>query len=104
MKPPVRRLGRGLGAFLDFGPAGEDGTAYVADALDARGASVLETSEAPVPVVRPEPRQVPVAAPPRAAAPAPAPAPPPPSPPPADDRGFVDDVVLDLSFPEVELD
>jgi hypothetical protein len=98
MKPPVRRLGRGLGAFLDFGPAGEDGTAFVADALTARGASVLETSAPATPVPRPEPRPAPVAVAARPSIVAP------PAPPPPDDRPFVDDVVLCLTFPEVDLE
>jgi hypothetical protein len=96
MKPPARRLGRGLGAFLDFGPASEDGAARVADALETT--SVLETSETPPPVVPTPPAKV-VAAPvpvvvavPAAAAPV--------------EEGclFVDEVVTPLSFPEVELE
>lgn len=106
MKPPVRRLGRGLGAFLDFGPAGEDGTAFVADALEARGASVLETSApaappAPAPAPPPQPRPAPVAPTPQASV-AVAPVARPDSP--RDDRAFVDDVVEGLSFPEVDLE
>jgi hypothetical protein len=103
MKPPVRRLGRGLGAFLDFGPAGEDGTAFVADALGGSGASVLETS-APAPVPAPprlDPRPAPSAVSPRPSIVAPAA--PPPVPSAADDAAFVDDVVEGLSFPEVDL-
>jgi len=79
MKPTTRRLGRGLGAFLDFGPSGEDGAAFVSGAITADATSILETSVAspgrprgPVPAIarQPVPAPVPVAAP-VAAAPAP---------------------------------
>jgi hypothetical protein len=72
MKTPARRLGRGLGAFLDFDPAGDDGEAFIEDAIGGAKASVIQTSttSADLPV-----RAAPVAA--RAPAPA---APPPPAP------------------------
>jgi hypothetical protein len=79
MKSPSRRLGRGLGAFLDFGPADEDGAARIEGVLSAGDAtSVIETSAAPVPrkhspVAKPAPRSVVPAV--AAAAPTPAPAP-----------------------------
>lgn len=101
MKPPARRLGRGLGAFLDFAPADETGATRVSDVIaDAQATSVLETSNAasppPAPIA-PTPRAVPVP-------PPPAPAPAPRAEPVAEPSAFVDEVVLDLSFPEVELE
>jgi len=147
MKPSTRRLGRGLGAFLDFGPAGDDGRTQVSDVISSESAtSVIETSgpaatrvpapppvarapvvaaaralaptqstlplrapaQAPSPALAPAPR--PVAAPLLASerpvvAPAPAPAPAAAQPEPVDDDcAFVDDIVVGLTFPDVELD
>jgi hypothetical protein len=77
MKPTTRRLGRGLGAFLDFGPSGADGAAFVPDAIRADATSILETSVAPparalAPVVvrQPAPAPAPVSPPAPVAAPA----------------------------------
>ena len=116
MTTPSRRLGRGLGAFLDFGPADGDGAARVFDAIAAAEAkSILETSAQvappkPVPVAaKPQPvpvtaKQSPVA-PPKSVPVAPKPAPAPvPEPPAADDSAFIDDIVVGLSFPDVELE
>jgi hypothetical protein len=101
MKPPARRLGRGLGAFLDFDPKGDDGEAFVEDAIGG-AASVLQTSTtsaetAPSRIVVPAAR----AAAPAAAAPAPPPPaprvtvpPPPPAAEPAPEFAFVDDVFV----------
>jgi hypothetical protein len=125
MKPAARRLGRGLGAFLDFGPAGEDGAAFVSEAIEARAPSVLETSATPVAPAAPSPPAPPRAAPPpappppaaarpqSAPVPAPAPAPAPRASAPAapaapaiasDEPAFVDDVVFGLTFGDVELE
>jgi len=120
MKSPSRRLGRGLGAFLDFGPEGDDGATRVERAVAAGDAtSVLETSAQtpvpPSPPARPAPTK-PVAAPAAAAPVTPPVAIPPaakpvaPAPPPApvvqdmQDDAFIDDVVVGLSFPDVELE
>src|SRR5262245_54051662 len=119
MKPPARRLGRGLGAFLDFDPAGDDGEAFIEDGI--RGAtSVLKTSTpaaelvsaraaplaACMPVKTAAPRaSAPVAAPPAPPPPAPgvaAPAPPVVvrEPEPVQEMLFVDDeIVIDDSPP-----
>jgi hypothetical protein len=132
MKPPTRRLGRGLGAFLDFGPAGEDGAAFVAESLASDAESILETSAearpAPAPAPAPPARVVAAAAPvvpapppaarivtpppappaqPAAAppvVPVAAPAPPPAPPALADEGVFIDDVVVALTFTDVELE
>ena len=93
MKSPTRRLGRGLGAFLDLRPVGEDGAAFVSDSRTAETASILDASVAP-----PEPS--PPAPVPRAAKPI-APTPPPVA---ADECGFIDDLVAPLTFPDVELE
>src|SRR5262245_28162847 len=121
MKQPTRRLGRGLGAFLDFDPAGDDGEAFIEDGI--RGAaSVLKTSTPAAELV--SARAAPLAAftPVRGAAPAartPAPAAAPPTPrvsaPPApvaarepdpepiQEMLFVDDeIVTGISFSEEE--
>jgi hypothetical protein len=112
MKTPARRLGRGLGAFLDFDPKGDDGEAFVEDAIGG-AASVLQTSTtsaetAPSRIVVPAARAPapavasPVAAP-QSVGRAPAPPPPaprvtvPPPPPaaePAPEFAFVDDVFV----------
>lgn len=133
MRTPSRKLGRGLGAFLDFGPAEGDGAARVSDAIGGKETtSVLETSApaapkpapaaakpapapppavvattalAPTPppalpvIVAPSPPPAPVVPPP--------PAPPVPAPPPApvaNDSPFIDDEVVGLTFPDVELE
>jgi hypothetical protein len=125
MKPTTRRLGRGLGAFLDFAPAGEDGAARVGEMIaSAEATSVLETS-APRPPVRSAVVQVVATvvvtapAPLSPAAPAPVAAPVERAPPPIakaapvapvdeapvlDDALFLDDVVVGLSFGDVELE
>jgi hypothetical protein len=114
MKPGAKRLGRGLGAFLDFGPEGDEGGAYVPVAASEDSTSVLETS---TPAAAPAPAKAP-AAPVPAPSPPPAPrltAPPPPPPPPAPPRRepeparpaavvFEDEIVGGLTFPDVELD
>jgi hypothetical protein len=99
MKPPARRLGRGLGAFLDFDPAGDDGEAFIEDAIGG-AASVLQTSTTAAETVPAR------AAAPAARAPAPvavrAPEPPAPvreavrerPPEPAEEAGFVDDEIV----------
>ena len=115
MKPAARRLGRGLGAFLDFGPAGDDGAAHVSEVIGAPEAtSILETS-APAPKPSPPPKPVPPALRP-AARPVPAAAAPPspPKPVPAapqaakpaaeEEPAYVDEEVVGLSFPDVELE
>ncbi len=112
MKAPARRLGRGLGAFLDFGEPDEDGAARVERVIAAADApSVLETSAngpppkpapraaVPKPVPPPPARVDPPAAPPAAAPPVPKP-----TAPAADDAAFIDDVVVGLTFPDVELE
>ena len=100
MKPTTRRLGRGLGAFLDFGPSGEDGAAFVSGAITADATSILETSvaspvraPAPAPAVarQPAPAPVPVPAPAAPVTPRFVPAPPPV----ADEPEFIDDVFFD---------
>ncbi len=69
-----RRLGRGLGSFLNFAPAGEDGAPHVVEALtDPAATSILSVSTLPPP-------EAPAPAP-RRPAPVPPP-PPPPAPPP----------------------
>ena len=110
MKTPARRLGRGLGAFLDFDPAGDDGEAFIEDALGGAKASVIQTSTTSADAL---PRRAPPVA---ARTPAPAAAPPvpaapppvqrvvvPPPPPPVEVREpelpFFDDVIVtDISF------
>ena len=100
MKSTTRRLGRGLGAFLDFGPAGEDGAAFVADSLAAETTSILETSAAVPPPPAPVPAPARVLLPPAKLI-----APPPPPPlHEADDRAFIDEFVAPLTFPDVELE
>src|SRR6516225_3027699 len=92
MKSPSRRLGRGLGAFLDFGPADEDGAARIEGVLAAADAtSIIETSAEPVPrkhspTETPARRPVTTVAPPIAAAPAPVAV--------APEPAFVDDVLF----------
>ena len=109
MKTPARRLGRGLGAFLDFDPAGDDGEAFIEDAIGGSKSSVLQTSTTSGDTVparaAPSPSRAPasVAQQPAAAAPPPAPRvtvpPPPPAEEPASDSPFFDDeIVADLSF------
>lgn len=102
MKPPARRLGRGLGAFLDFDPKGDDGEAFVEDAIGG-ATSVLQTStnSAETNPVRAAPTVARVAAPAAAAAVAPPPAPrvtapppPPPAPEPEPEFAFIDDVIV----------
>ena len=97
MKSPSRRLGRGLGAFLDFGPADEDGAARIEGVLSAADAtSIIETSAEPVPrkhsptetrTRRPAPPVAPPPAAPAAAAVVTTPAPTP-------EPVFVDDVLF----------
>ena len=126
MKPSTRRLGRGLGAFLDFGPEGQEASAYVPGGTSDEAKSVLETSTQspappaerpvppPAPVLRaissPTPAPVPV----RVAPPAtPAPAPvvrrvePEPEQAPragAEDSPFIDEIVGGLTFPDVDFE
>ncbi len=97
MKNPGRRLGRGLGAFLDFDPAGDDGAAFIADALNGGTKPLLQTSTTsgeakPVRVAPPAARA------PAPVAPPPAPRvivpPPVPLPEPQPEFEFVDDVIV----------
>ncbi len=92
MKPPARRLGRGLGAFLDFGPVGPDGVARLPEA-SAESAAAPPPAPAPAAPPAPEPPPSPVAPPPVAETPA---AP--------DESSFDDDMVVGLAFPDVELE
>ena len=111
MKTPARRLGRGLGAFLDFDPAGDDGEAFIEDALGGAKASVIQTSTTPADAVLSRAALVAARTPAPVAPPPPAPAAPPPAPritvppapQPADVREpelpFFDDVIVtDISF------
>ena len=126
MKPSTRRLGRGLGAFLDFGPAGQEASAYLPGAAGDEAQSVLETSTqhptaaadrpvtAPAPAPRtalaPAPAQVPVrVAPPLATPPTPVVrrVTPEPAQAPRDDTRdapFFDEIVGGLTFPDVDLE
>jgi hypothetical protein len=120
MKSSSKRLGRGLGSFLDFGPADEDGTARVERVIASQDAtSVLETSAQSAARRSPPPtpaKPAAAVAPRVAVAPAPVAPPPPPaaSAPPApapaapalvvDDALFIDDVVEGIAFPDVELE
>ena len=100
----TRRLGRGLSAFLDFEPAGDDGAARVSDVITAPEAtSVLETSTAAPPRIVTVAPPTKLSAPPAVAAPAPV-AVPEPVPPADDEAAFIDDLVLGLAFPDVELE
>ena len=107
MKQSARRLGRGLGAFLDFGPAGGETAAYAPGTAEEGAKSVLETS-APAP----RPAQPPA---PAGLEPAPRVLPAPPAPrverEPVQAReiapenaAFVDEIVGGLTFPDVELE
>jgi hypothetical protein len=104
MKPTTRRLGRGLGAFLDFGPAGEGGAAYASESPAAETTSILETSVAPPAPTPRAPVPAPVRTPAPVAPPAKQVAPPPPLAVAADDCAFIDDLVAPLTFPDVELE